>query len=298
MAAQFKRRASVLAALVLGLGATGCETGMGGNTAMREGAASMGAEQGGAAGMGMGTCEAPGPDSERAAGMMGGMEGCSAGDEGESAEPEAMGSMMAEGGMMAGDGDEGMMAGDGDGGMMGHMMDDGGMMGGGDDSAKKPAMGCPMMGEDSPTGPVEAPPQPSGGCLLATLDTPGLTVAQTQGTTKVTATLESPLEGNAAEIRFYLVAEDHTQSLETFDPHLDASLAVGPTSLPDGPAWTPGANDLAMGGHHREGTLSFPAFVNGEPVLSCGTTSLSLFLYGLADLDWELAWTTEAGDAP
>ena len=80
--------------------------------------------------------------------------------------------------------------------------------------------------------------------------------------------------------------DTHSVDLDGFDLkelavlRTDQGVEVAPTG------W-----DAPKGSHHREGTLSFPATVEGRPVLSEATRGLTVIVRDVASPERSYQWT-------
>ncbi len=116
----------------------------------------------------------------------------------------------------------------------------------------------------------------------APLATADATLVDEQGAVSVAVT-PLDLAAAGATIDFQVVMNTHSVEL-------DMDLAGLATLETDGGlSLTPAAWDAASGGHHVSGVLSFPATVDGAPVLA-GATRISLTIRGVDAPERVFAW--------
>jgi hypothetical protein len=125
--------------------------------------------------------------------------------------------------------------------------------------------------------PAQPPP-------MAAASTAGLTRVSEGGQVTVKATWAGPTAG----LVFTIVLDTHAVDLDGYDLAQLAALRVN-----GGPSLAPVGWDAPPGGHHREGTLTFPAEQAGKPVIDAQTRSIELIVRDMAGvpervLTWQL----------
>ena len=93
------------------------------------------------------------------------------------------------------------------------------------------------------------------------------------GQVTITATWQDPAPGPA----FTIVMDTHAVDLDGYDLTQLAVLRVD-----NGPELTPVSWDAPAGGHHREGTLTFPAEQGGKPIIDVTTRAVELVVRDVA----------------
>ncbi|MEO6043650.1 MAG: hypothetical protein ABIQ47_06990 [Tepidiformaceae bacterium] len=99
-------------------------------------------------------------------------------------------------------------------------------------------------------------------------------------------TVDLTWDGSKAGPVFKAVLDTHSIDLDGFDL---AKLAVLRTD--GGIEVAPIAWDAAKGGHHREGKLSFPATVDGRPLLDELVRGITVIVRDVASPERSFRWT-------
>ena len=99
-------------------------------------------------------------------------------------------------------------------------------------------------------------------------------------------TVDLTWDGSKAGPVFKVVLDTHSVDLDGFDL---AKLAVLRTD--GGIEVAPIAWDAAKGGHHREGKLSFPATVDGRPLLDEAVRGITVIVRDVASPERSFQWT-------
>ncbi len=128
------------------------------------------------------------------------------------------------------------------------------------------ALGLAACTSTTPTSPASGGTQPSGG---ATQTSEG-------GQVTVAVTWQGP----SAATAFTVAMDTHAIDLDAYDL---AQLATLRTD--QGREVRPVGWDAPKGGHHRSGTLTFPATAaDGSPLLAPGTRAIELVIRDVADV--------------
>lgn len=99
-------------------------------------------------------------------------------------------------------------------------------------------------------------------------------------------TVDVTWAGPAAGLVFDVVLDTHSVDLDGFDLANLASLRTD-----GGIEVAPIAWDAAKGGHHREGKLSFPATVDGRPLLNETVRGITVLVRDVASPERSFQWT-------
>jgi hypothetical protein len=90
-------------------------------------------------------------------------------------------------------------------------------------------------------------------------------------------TVKATWQGPSAGPVFTVVMDTHAVDLDGYDLKQLAALRID-----GGREVQPAGWDAPKGGHHREGTLAFPATANGRPLIAPGTRTVELVIRGVA----------------
>ncbi|MBI5946974.1 MAG: hypothetical protein HY875_02410 [Chloroflexi bacterium] len=99
-------------------------------------------------------------------------------------------------------------------------------------------------------------------------------------------TLDITWEGQDSGLVFTVQMDTHAVDLDGFDLK---ELAVLRTD--EGVEVSPASWESPAGGHHREGTLTFPAVVDGRPVLGEATRGVTVVVRDVAAPERSFRWT-------
>lgn len=101
-------------------------------------------------------------------------------------------------------------------------------------------------------------------------------------------TVDVTWKGRAAGLVFTVAMDTHSVDLDSYDLRTLAVLRTDQGTEAQPTSW-----DAAKGGHHREGTLTFPATTaDGKPLLAPETRSFALTIRGIAGVpERTFRWT-------
>ena len=111
---------------------------------------------------------------------------------------------------------------------------------------------------------------------------------QTQTSSAGNVTIKATWQGRSAGPIFFVALDTHAVDLDVYDLKQLVTLRVD-----GGQAVQPVSWDAPKGGHHRSGTLSFPAAAaDGSPLISASTRTVELVIRDIAGVpERVLRWT-------